>query len=121
MDDAALLEEARRAARAAYAPYSGFHVGAAALSRDGRVFAGANVENASYGLTLCAERSALAHAVGEGVVPGDVAAVAATAPPCGACRQWLAEFRVDRVVYELDGRVHVRRPDELLPDTFRLS
>jgi cytidine deaminase len=121
MDDVALLEEARSAAGFGYAPYSGFHVGAAALARDGRVFGGANVENASYGLTLCAERSALARAVAGGVGPGAVEAVAATAPPCGACRQWLAEFGVDRVVYEHEGAVHVRRPDELLPDSFRLS
>ena len=121
MDDATLIAEARRAAEAAYAPYSGFFVGAAVLASDGRVFHGANVENASYGLTLCAERSALARAVAEGVRPGDVVAVAATAPPCGACRQWLAEFRAGRVVYEAAGELHVRTPAELLPDTFELD
>ena len=121
MDDEALLEEARRAAQAAYAPYSGFSVGAAVLARDGRVFPGANVENASYGLTLCAERAALARAAAEGLRPGEVAAVAATASPCGACRQWLAEFGVERVVFPLDGELLVRRASELLPDTFRLS
>jgi len=120
MDDATLLEEARRAAERSYSPYSGFAVGAAVLARDGRVFHGTNVENASYGLTLCAERAALARAVAEGVRPGDVEAVAVTASPCGGCRQWLAEFRVGRVAFLLDGELVVRRPDELLPDSFEL-
>jgi len=121
MDDEALLEEARRAAEAAYAPYSGFSVGAAALARDGRLFLGANVENASYGLTLCAERAALAQAVAAGVRPGAIEAVAATASPCGGCRQWLVEFGVDRVVFPLGGGLVVRPASELLPDTFFLS
>jgi len=118
--DASLLEEARRAASRAYAPYSRFPVGAAVLARDGRVLSGANVENASYGLTLCAERAALARAVSEGVGPGEIEAVAVTASPCGGCRQWLAEFRVERVVFLLRGEVLVRRPEELLPDSFEL-
>lgn len=108
------------AAGSAYAPYSGFQVGAAVLARDGRVITGTNVENASYGLTLCAERAALARAVAEGVGPGDVEAVAVTASPCGACRQWLLEFRVDRVIFRHEGAVAVRRTDELLPDSFSL-
>ena len=119
--DAELLAEARRAAAAAYVPYSGFRVGAAVLLRDGRVVTGANVENASYGLTLCAERAALGRAVGEGARPGDVEAMAVTASPCGACRQWLHEFRVGRVLFEHDGVVLVRTVDELLPDSFDLE
>lgn len=121
MDDESLHERARHAAKAAYAPYSGFSVGAAVLARDGRLFVGANVENASYGLALCAERAALSRAVAEGVRPGEIAAVAVTASPCGACRQWLAEFGVERVVFPLDGVLVVRRASELLPDTFRLA
>lgn len=121
MDDETLHEEARRAAEAAYAPYSGFSVGAAVLARDGRLFLGANVENASYGLTLCAERAALSRAVAEGVRPGAIEALAATASPCGACRQWLAEFGVERIVFPLDGVLVVRRATELLPDMFRLT
>ncbi len=121
MDDEALLAEARRAAAAAYAPYSGFAVGAAVLARDGRAFLAANVENASYGLTLCAERAALARAVSEGAGPGRIEAVATTASPCGACRQWLVEFGVERVIFPLGDEIVVRRPGELLPDTFRLS
>jgi cytidine deaminase len=121
MDDAALLAEARLAAERAYAPYSHFRVGAAILARDGRVLRGANVENASYGLTICAERAALARAVADGIGPGDVEVVAVTASPCGGCRQWLLEFGVDRVVFVADeGEVLARSPEELLPDSFRL-
>jgi homotetrameric cytidine deaminase len=121
LDDEALLARAHRAAASAYAPYSGFHVGAAALLRDGRVVTGGNVENASYGLTLCAERAALARAVAEGARPGDVEAVAVTASPCGGCRQWLREFRVERVLFDHDGVVLVRSAAELLPDSFDLD
>ena len=121
MNDRELLERARAAAAVAYAPYSNFHVGAAALLRDGRVVTGVNVENASYPLGLCAERCALACAVAEGARPGDVEAVAVTASPCGGCRQWLYEFGVDRVIFlHHEGEVLVRRPDELLPDSFEL-
>ena len=116
----ALLREAARARRHAHAPYSRFPVGAAVLARDGRVVLGANVENASYGLTVCAERAALARAVAEGIRPGDVEAVAVTASPCGGCRQWLAEFRVDRVVFPSGGKLLARTPAELLPDSFEL-
>jgi cytidine deaminase len=118
--DERLLEEARAAARAAYAPYSKFEVGAAALLRDGRVITGVNVENASYPLGLCAERGALSRAVAEGVRPGEVEAVAVTASPCGGCRQWLLEFGVDRVVFDHEGGVLLRTPSELLPDSFEL-
>jgi cytidine deaminase len=90
------------------------------LLRDGRVVTGANVENVSYTVGICAERAALARAVAEGVKPGDVEAVATTASPCGACRQWFAEFAVDRVVFAREGELAVRRPDELLPDSFSL-
>lgn len=120
MTDAELLAEARATAKVAYAPYSKFHVGAAVLARDGRVITGANVENASYPLGVCAERAALSRAVAEGIRPGDVEALAVTASPCGGCRQWMHEFAVDRVVFDHEGEVLVRRPDELLPDTFVL-
>ena len=120
MTDAELAEVARAAADNAYAPYSKYHVGAAALLRDGRVITGVNVESASYPLGLCAERCALARAVAEGVRPGEVEAVAVTASPCGGCRQWLHEFGVDRVAFVHEGELLVRRPDELLPDSFEL-
>ena len=121
MDDRALLDRAVAASQNAHAPYSGFAVGAAVLARDGRVVTAANVENASYGLSLCAERAALAAALAGGIAPGQVEAVAVTATPCGACRQWMVEFRVDRIVYLSAGAVlAVRRPEELLPDAFDL-
>lgn len=121
MTDGELLERALAAAEGAYAPYSRFNVGAALLLRDGRVVTGVNVENASYPLGMCAERSALARAVAEGSRPGDVEAVAVNASPCGGCRQWLLEFGVDRVVFAHEGEVLVRAPRELLPDSFDLG
>jgi cytidine deaminase len=120
MNDQELYEQAREAAAGAYAPYSRFDVGAAVLLRDGRVITGVNVENASYPLGMCAERCALARAVAEGVRPGEVEAVGVTASPCGGCRQWLLEFGVDRVVFMHGDELLVRRPDELLPDSFEL-
>ncbi len=93
-----LVEAAALARQHAYAPYSKFRVGAAVRLADGRVFTGVNVENASYGLTVCAERNALAAAVAAGARPGEVSAVAVAAEslhlttPCGACRQVIAEL-----------------------------
>jgi cytidine deaminase len=132
IDREALLITARAAARHAYVPYSRFHVGAAVLCADGTVVPGANVENASFGLAMCAERSALFAAVGSGQVPGrDLLAVAVTCPdgdptdvashmPCGACRQCLVELLVVDGVVILDG-VGTFRPAELLPDAFRIE
>jgi cytidine deaminase len=116
-----LLAQAEAAAVRAYAPYSRFHVGAAVRARDGRVLTGVNVENAAYPLGICAERAAIACAVGEGYKPGDLEAVAVTASPCGGCRQWLAEFRVESVTYRrADGELVASTPLDLLPDTFVL-
>ncbi len=120
MTDRELYERAVEAAANAYAPYSNFHVGAALLLRDGRVVTGANVENASYPLGVCAERAALSRAVAEGVKPGEVEAIGITASPCGGCRQWLLEFRLDRVAFMHEGELLVRTPAELVPDSFEL-
>lgn len=119
--DRKLLERAEAAADRAYAPYSKFHVGAAVRTRDGRVFEGVNVENAAYPLGVCAEKTALSAAASAGVRPGEIEALAVNASPCGGCRQWFHEFRVDRVIYRrANGEVAVVTPDELLPDTFEL-
>jgi cytidine deaminase len=116
-----LLERADAAAQRAYAPYSSYLVGAAVRARDGRVFAGVNVENAAYPLGICAERTALACAVVEGYRPGDLSEIAITASPCGGCRQWLHEFRLERVTFRNpDGEVVSYSPSQLLPETWNL-
>ena len=116
-----LLARADAAATNAYAPYSNYFVGAAVLTRDGRVFGAANVENAAYPLGICAERSAIAKAASEGARPGDLEAIAITASPCGGCRQWLHEWRFDRVYFRrADGSVASYAADDLLPDTWDL-
>jgi cytidine deaminase len=124
----ALVDAARAAAANAHAPYSGFPVGAALRCADGRVFTGVNVENASYGLTLCAERAALVAAVSAGARTFTALALAARgAPaPCGACRQVLAEFCApDMPVYAADlnsgGTTRTLILGALLPDVFRLK
>jgi cytidine deaminase len=95
-EDAALIQAAKRVANHAYAPYSRFRVGAAVRTRSGKVFAGCNVENASYGLTTCAERAAIFAAVGAGEREFDKIVIFAPTQsftgPCGACRQVMAEF-----------------------------
>jgi len=122
-----LLKEARLAAENAYAPYSRFPVGAALLTEDGNLVRGCNVENASYGLSICAERNAVFAAVteeGSGMRIRGMAVVAprGAAPPCGACRQVLAEFGLDAVViYNYDDRQTTRTVRELLPDAFQLT
>ena len=115
-----LLARATAVAERAYAPYSNYHVGAAVRARDGQIYEGVNVENAAYPLGVCAEKSALARGVADGVGPGDVESVAITASPCGGCRQWLHEFRVDRVTFMHEGELLTRTVDELLPDTWDL-
>ena len=125
LDD--LGERARQVARRAYAPASRFTVGAALLAGDGRVFTGCNVEIASFGLTVCAERNAVFHAVAEGV--REFAAIAIYTPqappgyPCGACRQVLAEFCTElRIRLVGDGAEVVDTSlEELFPHPFRFD
>src|SRR5262245_36979873 len=118
------MREAMRARGASYSPYSRFAVGAALLGASGRVYHGCNVENASFGLTCCAERTAVFTAVSEGEQKFLAIAVTARtghgAPPCGACRQVLAEFSPDMWVYWRDPRDRVlkKRLSALLPDRF---
>jgi len=118
---AELVERAEQAARAAYAPYSNYLVGAVVRTRDGREFAGVNVENAAYPLGVCAEKTAIGNAVTAGYRPGDLAAIGITASPCGGCRQWLHEFRIAEVSYRReDGSVATVTTADLLPDTWNL-
>ena len=116
-----LLARAKEIAARAYAPYSNYLVGAAVRSRDGKVYEGVNVENAAYPLGICAERTAIACAVVDGCHPGDLVEIAITASPCGGCRQWLHEFRLERVTFpNADGEVVSYSPAELLPETWDL-
>ena len=120
-DFGALIRNARQAREAAYAPFSGFLVGAALLSKSGKVFIGCNVENISFGLTICAERSAVCAAIAAGERDFVALAVVAdsTPPvtPCGACRQVLAEFAPALPICSanLEGDTYVRSLEELLP------
>lgn len=121
-----LLADARAALESAYVPYSSFPVGAALLTSDGTVFTGGNIENASYGLTVCAERVAIFRAVNSG--HREIAAIAVVAAnvdevtPCGACRQVINEFvppdASPVVILERDGEPVFTTLDELLPRAF---
>ncbi len=119
-----LARYARQARKRAHAPYSGFKVGAALRARGGEIVTGCNIENASYGLTLCAERVAVFKAVSEGIRRFDAIAVVADSPrptaPCGPCRQIIWEFCGDIWVHmtDLEGGAVTRRMAELLPMPF---
>jgi cytidine deaminase len=122
-----LYERACAVRERAYAPYSQFPVGAVLVADDGRTFEGVNVENGSYGLTICAERSACVQAVGEGARHFTAIGVAThpsarTGSPCGACRQFLSEFGLDLVVvYQREGEVVAEPLSALLPAAFELK
>ena len=116
-----LVGKAKEAAQKAYAPYSNYLVGAVVRTKDGREFAGVNVENAAYPLGVCAEKSAIVAAVSAGYRPGDLEAIGITASPCGGCRQWLHEFRIGEVSYVSDdGGLRTVTAGDLLPDTWNL-
>ncbi len=123
-----LARAAERAAEHAYAPYSRFRVGAALLLEDGSIHTGCNVENSSYGLTICAERTALFRAVAERGPHIRISAVAvanlngAASPPCGACRQVLSEFILPGALVAFPGNDGAPLPfRELFPYSFRLN
>lgn len=124
----ALQAKAKEAAQNAYAPYSKFRVGAALLLENGAIVTGANVENASYGLTICAERSAVVRAIAEKGPATRVLACAVTnlnhaaSPPCGACRQVLNEFMLPsaRVVFRGESDWENYSFDELMPHRFEI-
>lgn len=125
-DAARLLAKAKAARERAYAPYSHFHVGAALLFEDGTVVCGCNVENASYGLSICAERNAMTTAVTRGYTHPSAIAITGNGselcPPCGACRQFLAEFNIDMaIVLEDNGKPLIYTLKELLPLSFSLD
>jgi cytidine deaminase len=125
-----LISAALAARLRAYAPYSQFQVGAALLTRDGRTFSGCNVENASYGLCNCAERTALFGAIAAGYGPGDFTHLAVVGDteepiaPCGACRQVMLELGgADLIVLQanLDGDIYETTAGALLPSAFTLD
>ena len=116
-----LVVRAEAAAANAYAPYSNYLVGASVLTKDGRVYDGVNVENAAYPLGICAEKTAIAKAASDGVRPGDIEAIGINASPCGGCRQWLHEWKIERVSFRReDGLIAEYAPAGLLPDGWDL-
>ena len=132
MENVKLIKYAIEAKKNAYVPYSHFKVGAALLTETGEVFKGANIECSSYGMTICAERTALVKAVSEGyknfvkiAVVGGIEDELNYTTPCGACRQFLADFNKDMDVimgYLEDGNLKYKQMklNELLPETFEL-
>ena len=136
MDKNALISEAIQMTERAYAPYSHFHVGAALLGKDGKVYTGCNVENAAYGPSNCAERTAVFKAVSEGCREFEAIAIAGGledsngkpqikdfCPPCGVCRQVLSEFcNKDFKIFLTDGADNIKEftLGELLPESFSL-
>ena len=117
-----LLAEAIEAREFAYAPYSNYKVGAALLTRDGRIYRGCNIENAAYSPSTCAERTAIFKAITEGVREFEAIAVVTSdgGAPCGVCRQVMREFapNLTVIIGDLAGNYQVYRLPELLPDSF---
>jgi len=124
MDYRSLVSRAKAAKRFSHSPYSRFRVGAALLAEDGTIFTGCNIENSSYSLTVCAERTALFKAVSEGARPFTAIAIAtdedAFTPPCGACRQVMMDLAgdIDVILTRKNGHMKQLRLAELLPHPF---
>ncbi len=127
MEAGCLIEEARKAQQNSYSPYSGYKVGAALLGKSGQIYTGTNIENSSYGLSICAERTALFNAVNNGEVDFLAIAVCSNGPgyvyPCGACLQVLAEFVPDLQVIVSNEKDEFEQYllSDLLPQAFKLS
>lgn len=128
MDLSELIQKAQEAKEKAYVPYSGFHVGAALLCKDGTIFTGCNIENSAYGPTNCAERTAIFKAVSEGYREFQVIAIISDSKeltsPCGVCRQVMAEFcepDFKVIMLSCDGKYKVVTLEELLPYAFSLT
>jgi len=119
-----LIKEAEKARKRAYTPYSKFKVGAAVLSANGEIFNGCNIENASFGMSVCAERVAIFKAISEGSTKFEAIAVIGDTDkpcsPCGACRQVISEFGEDipLIMANLKGDVNIKKIKELLPEAF---
>ena len=124
LDSQLLIDTARKVKDNAYAKYSGYAVGTALLGKNGKIYTGVNVENASYGATICAERNAVGKAVSDGCTDFEAIAIIADeerAFPCGICRQVLAEFSPKmKVLIEDKGRIVSVALEELLPHPFSL-
>ena len=127
IDKVALMEQAKEVLKNAYCPYSKFPVGAAVLYKDGRVITGANIENVSFGVTNCAERSAIFYGASQGYRKGDILAIAVAGetegflPPCNICRQVMVEFcGPDTLVFLSNGKGEILelRLEELVPYSF---
>lgn len=127
MENEYLISYAKKAMGNAYSPYSGFSVGAALLTTEGEVFTGCNVENASFGATICAERCAVMKAVSEGYTSFEKIAIVSSENdltyPCGICRQFLSEFMEDGIVVVQDktGNIKEYSLNELIPFAFNLT
>ena len=130
MKEEMLIQEAKAAMEKAYAPYSGYKVGAALLCADGAVYTGCNIENSAFSPTICAERTAFAKAVSEGrraftaiaICGGKDGVITGAFPPCGVCRQVMAEFcKADFAVYLITEKGYEKRTlAQLLPESFGL-
>lgn len=125
MTEKELIDEAKRALTYAYVPYSNFQVGAALLTKGGKVYTGCNIENASFGATICAERTAIAKAISEGEREFEKIAVVSSSNehtyPCGICRQVLAEFMPDGdVIFDNGKETLILSVKDLLPYKFEL-
>jgi len=126
-----LLSKAKEASKSSYSPYSNFPVGAAVLYQDGKIYTGCNVENASYGLTLCAERNAISSAIADNE-GSKISAIAIFSPcqtlcmPCGACRQWISEFCINEkdtkiVLEDKDNTTLILSLGDIFPYGFKLD